>query len=502
MVMASQSSQEPLTPDVGDHSSSQQTVEEHVSMTPPPSSQYPVRPTTPRELDISIIQGVTPPIISSPPPTVANGIKRESVNGTGTLFTRPTYQQISEASEDDLRAMLNTALAENTQLEIAVREARMSAAHYKLQFNMLSIETEEAAKRMEVEHNMTRREVAILQQASQNRAESSTPRQDYLAKVIAHCQALEEENAATQHRLSRAKKLIEMKDDEIEAVKEEKRQCLQRIKENREHLNLLRSPGGIFHVATPKIAPSSYPATPQQYRTTPKHTPTTGRSIRHTRDHSQEPFAALLLADQVLSQENNSAPSTPTTTRHSDHRTPLKHHRAVQSLSSLPKTPSSRPPIGNSTLLPSVQFTPQSEYRYSSGKDRTSAVTPREERRKSRDSTISIDDADEIARVAMSRQRDESEEIPESQASQSATELLRLDPRQSFEVAESQKSPSATVIERGTLVQTKLYGPVTKVTTEKRKRLEDNYSAEYSIKRMRVPEEGVGLGIGITSSQS
>ncbi|KAH8808521.1 hypothetical protein F5884DRAFT_673628 [Xylogone sp. PMI_703] len=457
---------------------------------------------TPRELDISVIRGVTPSIISSPPPTVANTIKRESVNGCSAVYIRPTSQQISDASEDELRVMLNTALTENAKLEIAVGEARMSAAHYKLQYNMLSIETEEAAKRMEVEHNMTRREVAILQQASQNRVESSAPHQDHLAKVVARCQALEEENAATQHRLARAKKLIEMKDEEIEAIKEEKRQCLQRIKENREHLNILRSPGGIFHVATPKVIPSSYPATPQQYRATPKQTPLTGRSIRHTRDHSQEPFAALLLADQMLSQENNSAPSTPT--RHPDHRTPVKHHRSVHSLSSLPNTPSARPLAANSTLLPSVQFTPRSAYRYSNGKGRSPVIESGEQRRKSRDSTISIDEVDaaEIARAAMSSQRDDSEEIQESQASQSATELLRMDSRQSFEVAEARKNASPTMTDRSTLVQTKIFGPVTKATTEKRKRVEDSYGTEYSVKRLRVPEEGVGLGIGITSSQS
>lgn len=499
--MASASSQEPLTPDMGDHLSSQQTVDEHLSITPPPSSQYPVRSATPKELDISTIRSATPPMISSPPPTLTNGIKKESVNGSGTFYTRPTSQQISDAGEDELREMLSTALAENSKLEITVREARMSAAHYKLQYNMLSIETEEAAKRMEVEHNMTRREVAILQQASQNRGESNAPRQEYLTKILAHCHTLEEENAATKHRLSRAKKLIEIKDEEIEAIKEEKRQCLQRIKENREHLNLLRSPGGIFHVATPKTAPNSYPATPQQFRATPKHTPMTGRSIRHTRDHSQEPFAALLLADQVLSQENNSAPSTPTTTRHPDHRTPLKHNRAVQSLSSLPTTPSSRPLTANSTLLPPVQFTPRSEHRYNSAKVGTSVTTPRHKRRKSRDSTISLED-EEASRTAIPPQREDSDEIQESQASQSATELLRLDPRQSFEIAEAREEVPASATERGNLVQTKLFGPVTKVTAEKRKRAEDGYAADYSVKRLRIPQEGVGLGIGITYSQS
>jgi len=112
-----------------------------------------------------------------------------------------------------------------------------------------------------------------------------------------------------------------MKDDELAEARREEEKLRTRIRENREHLNYLRSPGGIFHVATPKTGHSSYPATPQQYRSTPKHTPMTGRSVRQGRDHSQEPFAALLLADRVLSQENNSAPSTPIVSRRTDPRT-------------------------------------------------------------------------------------------------------------------------------------------------------------------------------------
>lgn len=457
------------------------------SITPPPSTQAPDL-----RLHTDVRRTATPSaVLSSPPLTVPNGIKRDVTNGT--TISRPTPDEVNNATETELREMVKGMVAENEKLELLASEGRMSAAHYKLQYNLLSMETEETAKRMEVEHEMTRREVAVLQYANQGR--DSTPAgQEYVARLKAFAQSMEQENIALDNKLQKAKKMIEMKNEELQEAKEDKARLLQRIRENREHMNVMRSPGGIFHVATPKVSHQSYPATPQQYRGTPKHTPITGRSIN--REHSTEPFAALLLAGNVLSQENNSAPSTPMANRRSDPRTPVnRHSRGVQSLSSLPTTPgSARPATANSTLLPSVQFTPRAESRVSGQNIHQS----RERRRKSRDSTISASDAEEIARAAMASYREESEEIQESQASQSATEMLRIDPRESFEVAASRTTTPTPNAEKNNLHQSKIFGSVSKPAAEKRKRLPDAYDDEYAAaKKVRAAVEGVGLGIGL-----
>ncbi|KAG0649911.1 hypothetical protein D0Z07_3694 [Hyphodiscus hymeniophilus] len=429
-------------------------------------------------------------VVSSP--TILNGIKRDVPNSA--TISRPNLEHLVDATETELREMVRALFVENEKLELIASEARMSAAHYKLQYNLLSMETEETAKRMEVEHEMTRREVSVLQYANQGR--DSTPAgQEYVARVKAFAQSMEQENIALDNKLQKAKKMIEMKDEELQEAKDDKSRLLQRIRENREHMNVLRSPGGIFHVATPKVSHQSYPATPQQYRGTPKHTPMTGRSIN--REHSTEPFAALLLAGNVLSQENNSAPTTPLVNRRSDPRTPInRHNRGVQSLSSLPNTPgSARPGTANSTLLPSVQFTPRGGSRNA---NHTPVLQSRERRRKSRDSTISASDAEEIARAAMASYREESEEIQESQASQSATEMLRIDPRESFEVAASRTTTPTPNAEKNNLHQAKIFGSVSKPTVEKRKRLPDPYEEEYAAaKKVRAAVEGVGLGIGL-----
>ena len=418
-------------------------------------------------------------MLSSPPPTVVNGTKKEHANSVSIASL--TLEKVSNTSPEEILGMLRSLKGENQDLAAAVAEARMSAAHYKLQHNLLTIETEEAALRADVEHEMTRREVQALQRMVQG-PESQAGR-EYVSRLKTYCHVMQEKNVDLQKRLMKAKKLIAERDDEINALVDEKKMLMTRLRENREHMNYLRSPGGIFHIATPKISNSSYPATPQQqHRGTPKQTPLTGHSVR--RDHSQEPFAALLLADRVLSQENNSAPSTPIVSRRADPHTPMRHNRGVQSLSSLPSTPrSARPNTSNSTLLPSapinetqVKHTPNERRDYAAEREY-------ERRRKSRDSTISASDSEEVARATRAY-RAESEEVQQSQASQSATEMLRIDPRESFEVAASRTGTPAA----------EKYQSKIMATVSKRKRDEDAYG-DAAAKKMRMTE-AVGLGIG------
>ncbi|KAL5315427.1 hypothetical protein ACEPPN_016294 [Leptodophora sp. 'Broadleaf-Isolate-01'] len=445
------------------------------SITPPPSSQPPLR----RPVSAPRTATPDPVVLSSPPPTITNGNKRDAAKKT--LSVRPTPDEIADASPEELRAMVLRVVAENEKLDMAISEARMSAAHYKLQHNLLTIESEEALKRMEVEHDIIRREVQVLQVNGRD-----TTTTDYTQRLKAYCKSVEEDNVLHRRRLEKAKRLIDTKDEEILDAKDEIMRLQQRIRQNREHINVLRSPGGPLHASTPKTTP----ATPHQYRGTPKYSPNTNRSIRYgPSQDNQEKFNALLLAGSVLSQENNSAPSTPTVARRPDPRTPNRHNRGVQSLSAFPTTPGSgRAVASNSTLLPSAQFSSHAEARVATTLSQHVTQQSRERRRKSRDSTISASDNEEMGRSG-ANYREESEEIQESQASQSATEMLRADPRESFEVAASRNH--TPIPSEKHLHQAKLYAPVTK-----RKHGHDH---NEPIKKMRT--EGVGLGIGFDSGR-
>ncbi|KAK0644191.1 hypothetical protein B0T16DRAFT_417297 [Cercophora newfieldiana] len=456
------------------------------SLTPPPSSQLPLI------AGAGVINPLGYPAsqrtgIFSPPATGINGVARDSA--ATTEFVPPTTAQIEGASAAELRNMLQACIAEQAKL-------KMEAAHHKLQYSLLSMQAEEDANRAAVEHEMTRKEVEALRVAEHSRqarhdltTSSEASQAKYFQLEAEHHQTVAE-NEALHKKFKAARKIIQQKEEEVAGLTDERDMLLNRIRENREHFHILCSPGGMFHGA---VTPKQAAVTPVQHRATPRHTPRSAsqREARPDRDHSKENFAVLL---QALSQENNSAPSTPQTGHRPIARVQLKHTRNVQSMSSLPTTPIARSRLDGG-LLPSVDLVPQTEppYRGARFVPETPPTGKSRERRKSRESTISADDNEELARQALQtvaaasvsfasrsshsrshRQSGEEEEVFESQASQAASEMLRRDPRESFEVASSVNSRDGTPApaDKSAKLQAKLFGGLNKsglAMSEKRK---------------------------------
>ncbi|KAH8885406.1 hypothetical protein GQ53DRAFT_751137 [Thozetella sp. PMI_491] len=443
------------------------------SMTPPPSSQ-PVNGIPAQGLGFVNSQRSG---MVSPPTTGLISVRRDGHDSSE--YNPPAPQQVVEASPDELRSMLQACIGENAKL-------KMEAAHHKLQYNLLSLQADEDAKRSAVEHDMIRREVDALRLAEHSRqarrelsAASESAQAKYFQVKLLYEQALED-NEALGERLKRAKKIIQSKEDEVVKLAEERDMALNRIRENREHFHILCSPGGIFHAAlTP--TKSQGMSSPSQHRATPRQTPKSSqRDARRGRDHGEEPLAALL---QVVSQENNSAPSTPTSAHRPAPKIPSKHTRNVQSMSSLPTTPTARSRGEAGGLLPSVDLVPQTEPPYRHSRFIPETPTPsRHQRRKSRESTISAEeDNEELARQALqsvaaasmsqaslasrsSRRREDDADVYESQASQAASEMLRRDPRESFDVASSVGSRDGTPApaEKSAKLQAKLFAGLNK----------------------------------------
>ncbi|KAK1961870.1 hypothetical protein LY78DRAFT_279695 [Colletotrichum sublineola] len=475
------------------------------SLTPPPSSQLAAHPASGA---LQTVYGTSHrSALVSPPATGLNATARRDA-GFDTEYLPPAPQQVLEATADELRAMMQASIAEHAKL-------KMEAAHHKLQYNLLSLQADEDAKRAAVEHEMTRREIEALRTAEYSRhavrelsAASESAQMKYLQMKMWYEEAMDE-NEALARRVKMAKRVISQKEEDIIRLTEERDMLLNRIRENREHFHMLCSPGGIFHGAmTPKQQTISTPQQPA-HRTTPKQTPrSVNRETRVDRDHGPEPIAALL---QALSQDNNnnnnnSTPTTPTTAVRPAPRMSAKHTRNAQSLSSLPTTPLSRAQRHEqqSGLLPSVNLVPQSESRHRYSNAHMVPGTPppviqervQERSRKSRESTISADDNEELARQALesvaksasflsqasraSRNGrrplpngggSDDDDVYESQASQAASEMLRRDPRESFEVASSVGSRDGTPApaEKSARLQAKLFSGITKSSTDKRK---------------------------------
>lgn len=487
------------------------------SLTPPPSSQVAHHHATPA-LPVGYGMAQKTSSVISPPATTPR------ISGRGRFaaseYAPPPPDRIDNATVDELRSMLQSSLLHNTQLQ-------SENAHHNLQYELLSILAAEDANRANVEREMTRRDVEVLRSAEnarQARRELEMrvdPIQTKYRELQQAHDILAKEHDDLTHRFKSASKLVQQQAEEIEALNEDRQMLLTRIRENRQHFQMLCGPGGLFHgVLTPKTPSVS----PRQPRAATRQTPrSANRAPRHENETNAAGFAALL---QALNQDNNSAPTTPTSAHRPPPRAPFRQHRAAHSLSSLPATPLSRS-RDHSGLLPSIDLVPQTEPVQRFGSHVGSQTPTPGHRRRSRESTISAEDEKEgkartmtlesVAAAAQSylshgsrysqRRQDEEEDVFESQATRTASEMLRRDPRESYEVASSVASRDVTPIpaDKPGKHQSTLYAPVHKaaMNMEKRRRsgsedVEDTRreSLTSPTKKMRYGADGpVGLGI-------
>lgn len=389
-------------------------------MTPPPSSQTPIVAATP----VRHTRAASSPAFASPPASVDQTL----CNVYGASENLPSTTDIDNADVENVRKLAK-------ELLVVAQEYRMSAAHIKLQNRLLSLTSSEAVKRAEVEQRLARREVEILQSEEYRNRQAATVKSgqstdsSQLDQARDRIRELEQQNATLDRRLRRAKRLIEEDKDKTELLIEENIRLKKRIRENREHFTLMLDHGAISH------SPHTEFVSPQ--RRPRDQAPESARS-KFNRVESQDPFAALLAADQVLSREPGSVPSTPAKNR--DHRNYYNHTRGTHSLSSLPITPRQR--LENTDELPFLTPAHHNDAPHnielSSGLDR-----------RDRDSTISASDVEEALT---------DEDVPASQASSLATSMLRRHPPSFQETS----SLSTNVGKSSTLLQTKLFGQVRK----------------------------------------
>ncbi|MCJ1361374.1 hypothetical protein MMC16_000473 [Acarospora aff. strigata] len=456
-------------------------------MTPPPSSQLPSQSASVIHNEVAKTS-----LLASPPATLKPGAPLHGFEASGSYsnLPLPSAQQIANASEGELRNIINELLP-------ALSEARMSSAHHKLQHQLLSIETSESAMRAAVEHEMTRREIDVLQKPEHQRSDTfysllrqhppNVPSSSLVEIALQkRCEQLEKINSGLVTRFRRAKKVILYQESKNVDLTEDCQRLRQRIRENREHITQIRSSGGLFMAsATPNELMVPHHKPTSRY----SHNARTSATARNAGTNRQDPFAALLAADQVLNGESVSVPSTPI--RNHASKFHLGHTRGTHSLSSLPTTPArSRAATADSPLFtPINKITLGGAYSHSAPQTHVARVN-QEQRREDRDSTISASENEDEAYT--------DEDVPQSQASQAATHMLRRSPTRRVEMVGSPaKAHNSSTLRQGKLFgQVKKAGVVRYPDSRKRKLIENDVDRDMiEAKRSRM-SEGVGLGIG------
>lgn len=297
---------------------------------------------------------------------------------------------VQAATIEELREMVNKMWSENLKLEAIASEARMSAAHYKLHYNLLSIESQEALNRMEVENYMFRREAEIMRHNPLDPAQL-----EYNKKLKEYCKSLKEDHLEFQRRLKKAKNIIKVQDGRLFQAQQVISLLQERIRANRKHFTEMRNAGGPLHenstLMTQPPTPRMHCCSSSRRNSTPNDSQSLSKHHESSCD-SQENLNVLLLAGSILNQENKSRSSSDQFPSRVPHTSKILNQKFPSTFQA--KSHGNSRDI-NAALLPPVQFTPEVEARM---KFRTLNHTQAQKRRrKSRDSTISASDTEEIS---------------------------------------------------------------------------------------------------------
>ena len=421
--------------------------------TPPPSLQDLAR------LSRSITPSTQPPAshLSSPPPTVGACIDTPRQVAKDALLL--SDQEVDEASAEDLRSIVSRLLP-------ALQEARTDAASYKLQYQMLTIETADVVERIHVEMDMAQRELEVLQTAEQETVEPvpapappmpdvdpslRSVHVDLYNSMIKDIRDFKARNAHHETTIAHQKRMIVQQESEIATLSDRVLLLRERLQENRDHLNRYR------RTSTAPLA------TPRTETNTPHRLPV------HSAHYSQgqRPFAALLHATDIMSNETPATPVTP------------KRKRGY--VPSTPVTPKTVQP----TMSRPIYETPRSS-QFDRFKTPMSAPAPKMAAFTNRISSI-VDAHESDGTVSASDDSEAETEVPDheqdfqdSRASLFASDLLRTPTRSSGQ-------HRGTNLQHDPLTQTRLFGQVIKGGP-------DRHDAARQAKRAR-PEDSVGLDI-------
>lgn len=387
---------------------------------------------------------------------MANLISTPTTSRVNASRDLPSTTHIENAGPEELRTLVKSLVTDLT-------DARITAANARLQHHFLSLETSQAAERAEVENQLSRRQVDFLR-GKQNKpgakssySSSTAVQPPSMDEVLTQTvRDLESQCEALEELCDQLKREKESQAERIQSLSEHNTLLVNRIRENREHFTRIRERSPNF-------------VTPREAFTTPRRR---GYSRYQDDTPAHGPFAALIAADQILSQETVSVPSTPT--RNYPARVKHGHTRGAHSLSAIHTPKNDRPNtsdgfLGSQLLLsaPGSQLVNESA----------------ERERHDRDSTISVSDHENIGMQG---------ELTQSQASSLAADMLRRNPTGFEPIRSSQDAEKSS-----NLLQSKILGTVKKLSGNSSASLKRAYGFKDGTsksKKMRQDDK-VGLGI-------
>lgn len=369
------------------------------------------------------------------------------------------------------------------ELQAACHDATMSAAHHKLQYQMLAQESAAAIERLAVEARMAQSENEVLYHAEQTRV-AATPvlpsvqagvmpiQKDMYNRMCREIQFLGEANHGLEAECRRQNRIIEQQEIEIASLGDKVTLMRERIRERREHMHKLRRADAAVQM---DALPRSMYNTPNRGQTRPQQQP--------------QRFEALLQASEMASQE--SARAAPSGRK--------GHQRNIHSMSSLPSTPQRMPPPlyhtpqGRQapTRVPATAPVPRTAavLRTPDVYSQPSLPVPHSQGPQS-DGTVSASENEDDSE-AETDIIDPEDDVGESFASRAAAQMLRTTSQQQTKRDSFKGSGMLQPNPEKSLKQTKLFGAVRKANLQR----DDEPPPKRS--RMGAANEPAPVGLGI-----
>ncbi|KAK5132706.1 hypothetical protein LTR08_008750 [Meristemomyces frigidus] len=424
-------------------------------------------------------------------------------------------------TDDVARAAAARLRTELEAVRAALHEARMAAAHHKLQYTMLEQSSAASLERMAVEARMAQCESQVIRHAEQAAAAAvpapSTAvhdghipvQKDLYQSMCREIQALKETNRYHERERAQLGRLLAAQDGEIASLGDRVTLMRARIVENRERLRQKRSRG-------PEPVMREFDPLSRQLDGTPRlavYNPSAHRMPdQHQQQPQQEPFAALLQASEMVARQKDgrkkgaaghvrnthslsSLPATPagrvqkpSQQRQSTYQTPLGRQQPLKAPSTapLPRTSALRTPGAGAVYL-------QAELPVSS-----QARQPQQQQQQQQsEGTVSASEDSEAETEILSASPP-AQTVAESAASRTAARILRTSQEQREAERESVKGAGMLGGNGGSgsgMKQTKLFGTVRKAGVERG-------GPEPPAKKARVAasaqqQQAVVVGLGI-----
>ncbi|KAK0269733.1 hypothetical protein LTR35_014625 [Friedmanniomyces endolithicus] len=468
-------------------------IEKAANGTPPPSAQ--------RSSTRAKTRTPTPTVshMSTPPPTIEAPSLSQVTRPVTPYGTAMTPDEIAVASADELRS-------EIANLHATLREAKVSAAHHRLQYKMLAQESAATIERMAVEARMAQHENDIIHMAEQSKAAAAPVQpppipegmipvhKDLYQRMTLDIRQLQDANRRWESEYAQQERLIGKQEGEIASLSDKVILMRERIRENREHLNKVRGRGSAHLESTP-------------------------RSLYGTPNRSQG-LEALLQASEMTNPElrphKKAGHSRNTHSLSSLPVTPQRYYKSGPAL--MYETPSGRQPPSKVPATAPMPRTSSMRTPNAGPGIYTEPVLPVLHRRGSAsEGTVSASEAEggdtdndseaETDILGHNDAADDILDISESQASRAASQMLRSgqQEQQQAKLTGSFERSTAGMLGgsgNGAMKQTRLFGAVRKANVGRVVAGSDVQAPPAKRQRMGEPggeETGMGsIGLGIS----